>query len=44
MAQHLFGEAIERARDFVQAAIASAPGFGRGNGPLNHMHGIHRDA
>ena len=30
--------AVSSARDFVQAAIASAPGFGRGHGPLNHMH------
>lgn len=28
--------AIERAHAFVQAAIKSAPGFGRGHGPLNH--------
>jgi hydroxymethylpyrimidine/phosphomethylpyrimidine kinase len=28
--------AIERAHDFVQAAIRTAPGLGRGHGPLNH--------
>lgn len=28
--------AIERARDYVQAAIASAPGLGAGAGPMNH--------
>lgn len=28
--------AIERAHAFVQAAIRTAPGFGRGHGPLNH--------
>src|SRR6185437_12621829 len=28
--------AIERAHDFVQRAIAGAPGFGAGHGPLNH--------
>ncbi len=28
--------AIERAHAFVQAAIRTAPGFGRGRGPLNH--------
>ena len=28
--------AIRRARAYVQAAIAAAPGFGRGHGPLNH--------
>lgn len=25
-----------RARDYVRAAIAQAPGFGAGHGPLNH--------
>ncbi|HJU20484.1 MAG TPA: bifunctional hydroxymethylpyrimidine kinase/phosphomethylpyrimidine kinase [Stellaceae bacterium] len=30
--------ATERARDYVQRAIASAPGFGRGHGPLDHAH------
>jgi hydroxymethylpyrimidine/phosphomethylpyrimidine kinase len=29
-------DAVSRARDFVRAAIASAPGFGAGHGPLNH--------
>ncbi|MGB0747929.1 MAG: bifunctional hydroxymethylpyrimidine kinase/phosphomethylpyrimidine kinase, partial [Magnetospiraceae bacterium] len=29
-------EAVERARDYVQAAIRTAPGFGKGHGPLNH--------
>jgi len=31
--------AVGRAREFVQHAIATAPGFGHGNGPLNHLHG-----
>jgi hydroxymethylpyrimidine/phosphomethylpyrimidine kinase len=30
--------AVERAHAYVQRAIATAPGFGRGNGPLNHAH------
>jgi hydroxymethylpyrimidine/phosphomethylpyrimidine kinase len=30
--------AVERARDYVLRAIASAPGFGRGHGPLDHAH------
>jgi hydroxymethylpyrimidine/phosphomethylpyrimidine kinase len=30
--------AVGRARDYVQRAIASAPGFGRGHGPLDHAH------
>lgn len=29
--------AVAKAREFVQAAIADAPGFGKGHGPLNHM-------
>ena len=28
--------AVGRARDYVQAAIETAPGFGKGHGPLNH--------
>lgn len=28
--------AVHRARDYVQRAIATAPGFGGGHGPLNH--------
>jgi hydroxymethylpyrimidine/phosphomethylpyrimidine kinase len=30
--------AVARARDYVQGAIASAPGLGRGHGPLDHAH------
>jgi hydroxymethylpyrimidine/phosphomethylpyrimidine kinase len=30
--------AVGRARDYVQRAIASAPGFGHGHGPLDHAH------
>jgi hydroxymethylpyrimidine/phosphomethylpyrimidine kinase len=30
--------AVERARGYVQRAIASAPGFGSGHGPLDHAH------
>jgi hydroxymethylpyrimidine/phosphomethylpyrimidine kinase len=30
--------AVVRARDYVLAAIRSAPGLGRGNGPLDHGH------
>ena len=32
------GSAVSRARDFVQRAIETAPGFGSGHGPLNHSH------
>jgi hydroxymethylpyrimidine/phosphomethylpyrimidine kinase len=28
--------AVQRARNYVQAAIAAAPGFGAGHGPLDH--------
>lgn len=31
-------DAVSLARDYVHEAIASAPGFGKGHGPLNHMH------
>jgi hydroxymethylpyrimidine/phosphomethylpyrimidine kinase len=33
-------KAVGRAHQYVHDAIAAAPGFGRGNGPLNHMCGI----
>ena len=29
-------DAVGRARDYVQAAIAAAPGYGAGHGPLDH--------
>jgi len=32
-------DAVARASAFVHEAIKTAPGFGRGKGPLNHMHG-----
>lgn len=31
-------ESVIRARAYVLQAILSAPGFGKGNGPLNHAH------
>jgi hydroxymethylpyrimidine/phosphomethylpyrimidine kinase len=30
--------AVDRARAYVQRAIANAPGLGRGHGPLDHSH------
>ena len=33
--------AVERARLYVQRAIASAPGLGHGHGPLDHAHPLH---
>jgi hydroxymethylpyrimidine/phosphomethylpyrimidine kinase len=30
-------DAVVRARDYVRRAIAAAPGFGAGHGPLNHL-------
>lgn len=33
-------DAVERARAYVHKAIRTAPGFGRGNGPLNHGHTV----
>lgn len=39
LAQGLAVEAaVERARIYVQRAIATAPGIGRGHGPLDHAH------
>jgi hydroxymethylpyrimidine/phosphomethylpyrimidine kinase len=35
------GRAVARARDYVQRAILSAPGFGHGHGPLDHAHPLH---
>jgi len=29
--------AVGRAREYVQKAIMTAPGLGRGHGPLNHL-------
>ncbi|MGE4061621.1 MAG: bifunctional hydroxymethylpyrimidine kinase/phosphomethylpyrimidine kinase, partial [Sphingomonadales bacterium] len=35
-------DAVARARDYVHRAIATAPGLGRGHGPLNHGHPLER--
>ncbi len=35
-------DAVLRARAYVRAAIAAAPAFGRGNGPLGHAVGLPR--
>ncbi|MGH6662557.1 MAG: bifunctional hydroxymethylpyrimidine kinase/phosphomethylpyrimidine kinase [Rhodospirillales bacterium] len=32
--------AVVRARDYVQQAIRTAPGYGSGHGPLNHAHTV----
>jgi len=37
-------KAIRRARSYVLTAIATAPGWGRGHGPLNHVHTVRADA
>lgn len=34
--------AVTKARHYVRGAIESAPGFGQGHGPLNHMHVLKR--
>jgi len=36
-------EAVDRARAYVQLAIATAPGLGRGHGPLDHSHPLRSD-
>jgi hydroxymethylpyrimidine/phosphomethylpyrimidine kinase len=33
-------DAVARARDYVRVAIQTAPGFGKGHGPLNHAHTV----
>lgn len=33
-------DAVARARRYVDIAIRTAPGFGRGHGPLNHSHTV----
>ena len=33
-------DAVKRARQYVQRAIETAPGYGQGHGPLNHGHTI----
>ncbi len=33
-------DAVRRARAYVLEAIRTAPGLGRGHGPLNHMHTV----
>ena len=33
-------EAVARARNYVQEAIRTAPGYGQGHGPLNHAHTV----
>jgi hydroxymethylpyrimidine/phosphomethylpyrimidine kinase len=33
-------EAVVRARDYVRRAIETAPGYGRGQGPINHAHTV----
>ncbi len=35
-------DAVARAHRYVQDSIRTAPGFGKGNGPLNHMHDLVR--
>lgn len=31
-------DAVRAACRYVEAGIRTAPGFGKGNGPLNHFH------
>lgn len=37
-------DAVMRARAYVHRAIATAPGYGHGHGPLNHAHTVKSDA
>jgi len=36
-------KAVKRAIDYVHRAILTAPGYGAGAGPLNHVHGMKAD-
>lgn len=36
-------DAVDRARSYVRAAIRTAPGYGTGQGPLNHSHPLTPD-
>ncbi len=41
LARHLsLDDAVACAYAYLQGAIANAPGYGRGHGPLNHMHAL----
>ena len=41
LAQQLaLNEAVARAHAYVRTAIETAPGYGHGNGPLNHAHTV----
>ena len=33
-------ESVARGRNYVIEAIETAPGFGKGHGPLNHAHTV----
>lgn len=33
-------DAVDRGRRYVETAILTAPGFGHGHGPLNHLHTV----
>ena len=41
--QMTLSDAVQRARLYVRRAIATAPGFGRGHGPLNHAVTVRLD-
>jgi hydroxymethylpyrimidine/phosphomethylpyrimidine kinase len=44
LARHLsLSDAVLQAHNYVHAAIETAPDFGGGDRPLNHMHNIYRD-
>lgn len=34
-------EAVRAASRYVEAGIRTAPGYGHGNGPLNHLHSVY---
>jgi len=36
-------DAVGRAKAYISAAIASAPGLGKGNGPVHHFHELYKN-
>lgn len=43
LAQHMtLQDAVHRARNYLQQAIATAPGIGAGHGPVNHLSPCHK--
>jgi hypothetical protein len=35
-------DAVQKSCSYVDAGIRTAPGLGKGNGPINHFHSLYR--